>query len=265
MIAPTLTATTIRKNYGKSTPVNSVSFEVSSGSVHGLLGPNGSGKTTTLHIVTGLLDSDGGEVTISGRGIADKASRASFGFAPDDLALPTALTGREFLTFHDTLRARDDRERAKLLADALGIAADLDKLVVEYSHGMQRKLQLIAAVMHNPRLLVLDEPFRGLDPEASVTVRTLLSSFVAGGGAVLVATHDMLRAERECDTVTILSDGRTVAQGSPASLRLANEGCSSLEDVFMRVTGRDSDMARRADAVATAFTTKTFSPRQRGT
>jgi ABC-2 type transport system ATP-binding protein len=253
MTATTLQVAALHKQYGRRVTVDAVSFDVHCGTIHGLLGPNGSGKTTTLHIVTGLIEADDGQVTIAGISIADKESRRAFGFAPDDLPLPTVLSGREFLVLNDSLRGRDDRGRAALLADALDLEAELDKLIAEYSHGMQRKLQLIAAIMHNPRLVILDEPFRGLDPEASATVRALLNSFVEGGGAVLVATHDMLRAERDCHSVSVLSGGKVVAQGSPASLMRAHEGCASLEEVFMRVTGRDIDLEHKANNVRSAF------------
>jgi len=248
-----LSAQALTKKYGARAALRDVALAIEAGRIHGLLGPNGSGKTTALHIITGLIPADRGAVRIGGIDVGDTASRRALGFAPDDLPLPAALTGREYLRLHDALRGRDDASRADVLADALGIADDLSKPVGDYSHGMQRKLQLVAAVMHEPRLLVLDEPFRGLDPDAAAIVRSLLLSYARGGRGVLVATHDMLRAERDCDAVTILDHGSVAAFGTPEGLIAAYEGCVTLEDVFLRATGRLGDAARRAERVDSVF------------
>lgn len=247
-----LSAEALSKRYGARTVLDDVSIEVRRGRIHGLLGPNGSGKTTALHIVTGLIRPDRGRVRVLGIDGQDKASREEVGFAPDDLPLPGALTGREFLLFHDALRGRDDSARAAVLTEMLGISGDLDTPVAEYSHGMQRKLQLVAAVMHEPAVLILDEPFRGLDPDAARGVRRLLLAYADGGRAVLVATHDMLRAERDCDEVTILDHGAVVAAGAADRL-MAEASCGSLEDVFLHVTGRADDADARADRIAAVF------------
>ncbi|VXB82927.1 ABC-2 type transport system ATP-binding protein [Microbacterium sp. 8M] len=248
-----LRAEALSKRYGARTVLDDVSIEVRRGRIHGLLGPNGSGKTTALHIVTGLVRPDRGRVRVLGIDVQDKASREEVGFAPDDLPLPGTLTGREFLLFHDALRRRDDSARAATLTEMLGISGDLDAPVAEYSHGMQRKLQLVAAVMHEPAILILDEPFRGLDPDAALGVRRLLLAYAGGGRAVLVATHDMLRAERDCDEVTILDHGAVVAAGAPGRLISEASSCASLEDVFLRVTGRADDAEVRADRLAAVF------------
>ncbi len=253
---PILDVRGIGKSYRKTPVLVDFSLAIAPGEIHGLLGPNGSGKTTCLHVITGLIGADSGSVLIAGISVADKRSRHGFGFAPDDLPLPEALTGRELLAFHDALRGRDDRRRAAEFAGLLGLDDALDRPVAEYSHGMQRKIQLIAATMHDPDLLILDEPFRGLDPEAAATLRTLISAFAASGRAVLIATHDMLRAERDCDRVTILSTGRTVATGSPHRLISAHPGAATLENVFMSATGRAETATHRAAAMSVAFRQK---------
>lgn len=253
---PILDVQGIGKSYRKTPVLVDFSLAIAPGEIHGLLGPNGSGKTTCLHVITGLIGADSGSVLIAGISVADKRSRHGFGFAPDDLPLPEALTGRELLAFHDALRGRDDRRRAAEFAGLLGLDDALDRPVAEYSHGMQRKIQLIAATMHDPDLLILDEPFRGLDPEAAATLRTLISAFAASGRAVLIATHDMLRAERDCDRVTILSTGRTVATGSPHRLISAHPGAATLENVFMSATGRAETATHRAAAMSVAFRQK---------
>lgn len=242
-MTPTLTAAELRKSYGGTTVLDGFEIELQRGAIHGLLGPNGSGKTTCLHILTGLLDADDGWVEVDGAPITSKSSRAAIGFAPDDLPLPASMTGREYLRFHDAMRRRTDAEAAAVLASAFGLEHALDQQLVQYSHGMRRKIQLVAAVMHGPELLVLDEPFRGLDPDASESLRALLHAFAGSGRAVLIATHDMLRAERDCSAVTILHEGRIVATGAVAELV---DHTSTLEDVFLQSTGLD----RRRGAVA---------------
>ncbi|MDQ4502776.1 ABC transporter ATP-binding protein [Sinomonas sp. ASV322] len=239
----TLDAAGVGKRYGKRAALSGFDLQLEAGKIYGLLRPNGSGKTTGLHILTGLLAPDEGTVEILGIPVEDKASRRLYGFAPDDLPLPGALTGREYLAFHDAMHRRRDQDRSHELADILGLSGDLDKQVGHFSHGMKRKLQVVAALSHSPELVVLDEPFRGLDPDASAALRQILSSFAASGRSVLIATHDMLRAERDCDEVTILSEGRTVGRGSPQGLLAAHPECSSLEEVFMSITG-----LRRASA-----------------
>jgi ABC-2 type transport system ATP-binding protein len=248
-----LDAHALTKRYRRTTVLRDVSIEIEAGAIHGLLGPNGAGKTTCLHLVTGLLEADGGGVLIGGADVAVPASRRLFGFAPDDLPLPGALTGREYLALHDALRERDDRARAAELADLLRIADALDRPVGDYSHGMRRKLQLVAAVMHDPLLLVLDEPFRGLDPESAVALRALVIAFARAGRAVLIATHDLLRAERDCTAVTILDHGSVVASGSPARLLADHPHARTLDDVFLAVTGRAAEAEHRLARLDAVF------------
>lgn len=241
------------KDYGTVQAVRDISFELVPGEVFGLLGPNGSGKTTTLHILTGLLEASRGGVEVNGVPIGHKESRQWIGFAPDDLPLPLSLTGTEYLDLHHRLRKRDDRDVAARLADVLGLTTALERSIIGYSHGTKRKLQLIAAVMHSPELLVLDEPFRGLDPEAAAVLRDLLAMFAGAGGSVLIATHDMLRAERDCDRVMILHNGQQAALGSPSGLREAYGGLASLEAVFLQATKLDEFQAERREQLQAAL------------
>ncbi|WP_164842382.1 ABC transporter ATP-binding protein [Actinoplanes solisilvae] len=247
---PVLAVSGLTKRYGHRTALDEVSFALTRGEVHGVLGPNGSGKTTCLHLVTGLLAPDAGEVLLNGVPVQDKKSRDFLGMAPDDLPMPASLTGQEYLDFHDRLRGRDDSVTAADLAWAFGLAEDLGRQIAEYSHGMKRKLQVIAAVMHFPDLLILDEPFRGLDPDAAVTLRKLITSYAGHGGAVLIATHDMLRAQRDCDRVTILHAGAVVAEGSPAQLQ-HRYSVDTLEEAFLVTTGLEAQQAERAQVLDT--------------
>lgn len=262
--APILRAHAVTKRYRDTTVLDGFSVEVRAGEVHGLLGPNGSGKSTALHVIAGLIPADDGVVMIEGVPVDRKQSRRHLGFAPDDLPLPTTLTGAEYLDFHAAMRRVDDHGRRDRLVSALAMEASLNRPVGEYSHGMKRKIQLIAATVHGPELVILDEPFRGLDPDAGAVLRHLVREIASSGRAVLMATHDMLRAERDCDTVTILHAGVTVAQGGPGGL-MAEARSDSLESVFMERTGLSAANARRIDDVRAAFASTTpVGHRERG-
>lgn len=211
---PVLEVTEITKAFGRRLALSNFSLSLSPGSVHGLLGSNGSGKSTALHVITGIIDADKGVVLHEGEPVSRAAARRRFGLAPDDLPLPQSLTGREYLRLHDSLRRRDDSARAQEFAHVLDLRWALNQPISSYSHGMKRKVQLICALMHSPSLLILDEPFRGLDPDTSEVLQTCITLFTARGGAVLMATHDLLRAEAHCAAVTMLHSGKTVVQGS---------------------------------------------------
>jgi ABC-2 type transport system ATP-binding protein len=237
---------------GTRTVLQPVDLRVRAGRPHALLGPNGAGKTTTLNILVGLLTPSAGRVRVDGIDVREPAGRALIGYAPDDLPLPGALTGHEYLRLHDHLRRRDDRERADALCALLGIRDSLERQIVEYSHGMRRKLQFIAAVMHDPLVLVLDEPYRGLDPRAAAFVRRYLEGFVAAGRGLLVATHDLARAERDSGWVWLIDDGSVVAEGTPAHVRAL--GCAhDLEGAFASLTHGEFDPQTEALLLAAAL------------
>jgi ABC-2 type transport system ATP-binding protein len=244
---------------GTRTVLQPVDLRVRVGRPHALLGPNGAGKTTTLHILVGLLSPTAGRVTVDGIDVREPAARSLVGYAPDDLPLPGALTGREYLRLHDRLRHRDDRERADALCALLGIRGSLDRQVVEYSHGMRRKLQFVAAVMHDPLVLVLDEPYRGLDPRAAAFVRRYLDGFVSAGRALLVATHDLARAERDSGWVWLIDDGTIVAEGSPAHVRALGRA-RDLDGAFATLTHSEFDPQTEAALLATALPDAVIDP-----
>ncbi|BEP13399.1 ABC transporter ATP-binding protein [Acidothermaceae bacterium B102] len=247
-----LSVTGLVKSYGRFEAVRGVDLCVPAGNVVGLLGPNGSGKSSILHCVTGVLAPTRGRLEIAGHPHSSAAAKRALGFVPDDLALPTNLTGAEFLDLVRRLQPAADLDLLAELVDLLGLGEALGKLVSEYSHGMKRKLQMAAALSHSPALLILDEPFRGLDPEAHVVLRSLLEFFIAAGGAALVATHDLASAQGYCDSTFIVSAGDIVASGAPDEL-VARFGRQSLEEVFLVATGleeRTRDVRRRvADIV----------------
>jgi ABC-2 type transport system ATP-binding protein len=231
----------LTKRYGSKNAVQRVSFGVASGEIVGLLGPNGSGKSTTLHCLTGILEPTSGDILIDGFPHSEPSAKDAFGFLPDDLPLPESLRASEVMTLHRRLRPNFDAELAAYLIELLGLAEHMQGRVGQYSHGMKRKLQLALALAHGPRLLILDEPLRGLDPEAAIILDTIMRTFTAQGGAVLVATHDLLAAQHYCERVVILAGGEMVAAGEPAQL-IADRGVRSLEQVFVEVTGLQAKM-----------------------
>ncbi|MCS0500202.1 ABC transporter ATP-binding protein [Protaetiibacter mangrovi] len=245
-----LDAERISLTRGSRRVLQPVDLRVRAGRSHALLGPNGAGKTTTLGILTGLLPPTTGRVEVDGLDLREPAARALVGYAPDDLPLPAALTGAEYLTLHDRLRRRDDRARAAELCALLGIRDSLARQISEYSHGMRRKLQFVAAVVHDPLVLILDEPYRGLDPRAAAFVRRYLDGFTASGRAVVVATHDLSRAERDSAWVWLIDAGAVVAQGTPDAVR-RQAGADDLEAAFAHLTGGAIDHEAEQRLLAT--------------
>lgn len=236
----------ISKRYRRDVALLDLDLEIRAGEIHGLLGSNGSGKTTALHIITGIIPADRGTVHHLGIPLTEPASRLQFGFAPDDLAVPLGLTGTEFLQLHDSFRSRADFSRAEEYAEVFDVHDALSRPMAAYSHGMKRKLQLVAALMHEPSLLILDEPFRGLDPQTSAVLEDAITFFTTTGGSVLMATHDLLRAEHHCHSLTMLHRGSTVARGVPKNL-VHEHG--SLHACFTNSTGTQAEAQRRRDAL----------------
>jgi ABC-2 type transport system ATP-binding protein len=228
------------KRYGSTTAVENVDLEVRAGSFYGIVGPNGAGKTTTLSIATGLLRPDAGTVTILGTDVwspteAPKAKR-SLGVLPDRLRLFDRLTGAQFLYYAGTLRGLDGptaRKRSADLADAFGLNDALGRLVSDYSVGMTKKVALAAAIIHSPRVLILDEPFESVDPVSAATVTEILQRYVRGGGTVLLSSHSMDLVERICDNVAVIVDGHVLASGTVDEVR---EG-RSLQERFIELAG----------------------------
>jgi ABC-2 type transport system ATP-binding protein len=228
----------LAKRFGFTWAVAGIDLEVPRGSFAGLLGPNGAGKTTTLSMVTGLLRPDAGAVEVDGRDVwRDPVDvKARIGVLPEGLRLFERLSGRELLAYNGRLRRLppgDVDQRSSELLDLLGLTADADKLVVDYSTGMRKKIGLAAALLHNPSVLFLDEPFEGVDPVSANTIREVLVRYTASGATVVFSSHVMELVERLCDWVTVMTAGRIVAQGTTASVR----GDRSLNDAFIDLVG----------------------------
>ncbi|MET4051417.1 ABC-2 type transport system ATP-binding protein [Frigoribacterium sp. PvP054] len=228
----------LMKRYGGTVAVENVDLEVRAGSFYGIVGPNGAGKTTTLSIVTGLLRPDAGTVTVLGADVwrDPAAAKRSLGVLPDRLRLFDRLTGAQLLYYSATLRGLDGvtaRKRSSDLATAFGLHDALGRLVSDYSVGMTKKIALAAAIIHSPRVLVLDEPFESVDPVSAATVTDVLQRYVAGGGTVLLSSHSMDLVERICDSVAVIVDGHVLASGTVDEVRAGR----SLEQRFVELAG----------------------------
>ncbi len=236
--APALQLSGLYKRFGGPWVVDGVSLSVQPGSFFGLVGPNGAGKTTTLSMAVGLLRPDAGQAEIFGADVWADPLRAKtiVGVLPDGLALPERLTGRELLTYTGLLRGMPPAtvaERTQELLAVLELVGAENTLVVDYSAGMRKKIGLATALLHAPKLLVLDEPFEAVDPVSASTIRTILQRFVNGGGSVVLSSHVMALVENLCDHLAVIDKGRVVATGSVAEVR----GDGSLEEAFVRLVG----------------------------
>ena len=242
-ILPLIETRNLVKRYGDKVAVNDVSFDVHGGEIFGFLGPNGAGKTTTIKIIVGLLQPTSGSVKVAGFDVQKEPmqAKASSGYVPDTPNLYAKLTGRELLRFvgdlYDLDRAQGTRRIDELLR-VLDLSEAADATVDSYSHGMQQKASLAAALMHDPRVLVLDEPTVGLDPKSARLIKDILRQMADRGAAVFLSTHILEIAERMCDRIGIINKGALVASGTMAELReLGKSGETSLEDIFLGLTG----------------------------
>ena len=226
------------KRFDTTVAVAGLDLDVPAGSFYGLLGPNGAGKTTTLSMAVGLLRPDAGQARILGNDVWADPVRAKqlLGVLPDGVRMFDRLSGAELLAYHGLLRGMDPAtvdQRSRELLDVLELGAGNSTLVVDYSAGMKKKIGLACALLHAPRLLVLDEPFEAVDPVSAALIRDILQRYVAGGGTVVFSSHVMAVVERLCSHVAIMAEGSVRMQGTLASVR----GDRSLEDVFVDVVG----------------------------
>lgn len=232
----------LTKRYGEFTAVDAIDLRISAGEIFGLLGPNGAGKTTTLRMIAGILEPDGGSVQIAGHDLVREplAARRVLGFVPDRPFVYEKLTGAELLRFAAGLFGLEGEEVERRIDELLGLW-DLmpwrDQLVESYSHGMRQKLIISSALVHQPDVLVIDEPMVGLDPRSARLLKDLLRSYADGGGTVLLSTHTLELAEILCDRLAVIDHGRVVAGGTMADLRrAASTEEAGLEEVFLKIT-----------------------------
>jgi ABC-2 type transport system ATP-binding protein len=241
----------LRKEYGTCVAVHDLDLTIEPGEIFAFLGPNGAGKTTTIRMIMGILEPTAGTVALGGHDLATapEAAKAITGYVPDQPALYEKLTAAEFLRFVGGLYGleRDDAEdRAADLLEEFALTDRAHELIETYSHGMKQRLTFAAALIHRPRILVLDEPMVGLDPQGALELRQLLTGLAAGGVTVFLSTHSLGVAEALADRIGILDAGRLVALGSLEELQLRAASRpetaprdASLESVFLRLTGTE--------------------------
>ncbi|MDF2497756.1 ABC transporter ATP-binding protein [Arthrobacter koreensis] len=236
--APALAIRGLAKRFGQKIAVNGINLDVPAGSFYGLVGPNGAGKTTALSMATGLMRPDYGKVWVHGVDVWEKPLEAKrlMGVLPDGVRLFDRLTGEQLVTYAGLLRGMERETVAERTADllkALDLAADAGTLVVDYSAGMTKKIALASALIHAPRLLVLDEPFEAVDPVSAANIRDILADYVSSGGTVIVSSHVMDLVQRMCDHVAVVAAGNVLAAGTVDEVR----GGQSLEDTFVNLVG----------------------------
>ncbi|HSW58203.1 MAG TPA: ABC transporter ATP-binding protein [Dehalococcoidales bacterium] len=246
-MAETLSSTILEiknlsKSYGKFQAVKNISLEVYRGEVFGFLGPNGAGKTTTIKCCSGLLRPTTGSIAVNGHNIVSEAPQAKtlIGYVPDNPFLYDKLTGREFAVFLGRMYRVEDRvlnQRLDSFARLLEIHDSLDQLIQGYSRGMRQKIAIIASLLHQPHLLMLDEPTANLDPKSARAVKDIMVSTKKQGGTVFLSTHVMEIAEVLCDRVAIINKGEIAAIGNVEELRRIKQG-KTLEDIFLEITDR---------------------------
>jgi len=255
MVVPAIATEALTRRFGELVAVQDVDLQVAPGQFFGFLGPNGAGKSTTIKMLTGLLAPSSGRIRILGLDFQDNPVevKRQIGVVPEGMALFGRLTGAEYLNFVGRMYSLDRdtaAKRAGELLDFMQLADQPKKLVTDYSHGMQKKLALAAAVIHGPKVLFLDEPFEGVDAVAAGTLKSMLQSMIARGATIFLTSHVLEIVERLCSHVAIIQRGRLVAQGSLDELRstgieahVGEEGAPAqvekltLEQIFLRAVG----------------------------
>ncbi|RXS95771.1 ABC transporter ATP-binding protein [Silvibacterium dinghuense] len=253
MGTPALATYGLTRRFGDFTAVDDLSFSVAPGQFFGFLGPNGAGKSTTIKMLTGLLEPTAGRIEILGQAFTAGSLdiKRQIGVVPEGMALLGRLTASEYLRFVGRMYGLDKEttaRRTEELLEFMSLASEPKKLVTDFSHGMQKKLALAAAVMHGPKVLFLDEPFEGVDAVAAGTLKTMLQGMIQHGATIFLTSHVLEIVERLCSHVAIIAKGRLVANGSLEELRAgvasqlpgeAGEQRLTLEEIFLNAVGAD--------------------------
>ena len=226
----------LTKTYGEKRAVDDLSLHIAPGEVYGFIGHNGAGKTTTLKAVVGILQFDSGEITVGGKNTRTDplGCKRILAYIPDNPDLYDYMSGEKYLNFIADVfgvGAAERRERIRQYADAFELTGDLAQPIASYSHGMKQKLAIIAAWLHAPRLVIMDEPFVGLDPKAAHILKGMMRALCDGGGAIFFSTHVLEVAEKLCDKVAIIKGGRLIRSGTMEEVK----GDDSLEAVFLEL------------------------------
>lgn len=228
----------LTKKYGEKTAVDALSLHIAPGEVYGFIGHNGAGKTTTLKCVVGILRPDAGKITIDGISLAEDPleCKRRIAYIPDNPDLYEYMSGMRYLNFVADVFCVDAKTRAERIAKyaaVFGMEKDLSEAIAAYSHGMKQKLSVIAAWMHAPRLIIMDEPFVGLDPKAAHELKQMMRAHCDAGGAIFFSTHVLEVAEKLCDKVAIIKEGKLIRSGTMEQVK----GDDSLEEVFLELEG----------------------------
>ena len=235
-----LTIQHLTKRYGEKKAVDDLSLHIAPGEIYGFIGHNGAGKTTTLKSVVGILQFDEGEITIDGHSVkADPLTcKRELAYIPDNPDLYDFMTGIKYLNFVADIfgvGAAERQARIRRYADAFELTDDLAQPIAAYSHGMKQKLAIIAAWLHQPKLIIMDEPFVGLDPKASHLLKGMMREVCDQGGAIFFSTHVLEVAEKLCDKVAIIKGGKLIRSGTMEKVK----GDDSLEEVFLELEGEE--------------------------
>ncbi len=228
----------LTKAYGDKKAVDDLSLHIKSGEIYGFIGHNGAGKTTTLKSVAGILRFDSGEIYIDGKSVKTEpiACKSVTAYIPDNPDLYEFMSGIKYLNFiADIFKVTADERREKInkYAEMFELTKDLAEPIVSYSHGMKQKLAIISAWLHSPKLVIMDEPFVGLDPKAAHLLKGMMRELCDNGGAIFFSTHVLEVAEKLCDKVAIIKDGRLIRSGTMDEVK----GDDSLEQVFLELEG----------------------------
>ena len=226
----------LTKIYGEKKAVDNLTLHIQPGEIYGFIGHNGAGKTTTIKSCCGILQFDEGEILIDGISVKDDpiACKKQLAYIPDNPDLYEFMSGMQFLNFIADIfevSAVDRASRIKRYADLLGLTDDLGQSIASYSHGMKQKLAIISALIHEPKLIIMDEPFVGLDPKASHQLKQLMREICDNGGAIFFSTHVLEVAEKLCDKIAIIKGGKLIKAGDTEEVK----GDSSLESVFLEL------------------------------
>lgn len=228
----------LTKTYGEKKAVDDLNLHINPGEIYGFIGHNGAGKTTTLKSVVGILQFDEGEILIDGKSVrtAPLDCKRGIAYIPDNPDLYDYMSGIKYLNFIADVfgvSAADRKERIRKYSELFELTADLAQPIAAYSHGMKQKLAIIAAWLHSPKLIIMDEPFVGLDPKASHLLKRMMREVCDGGGAIFFSTHVLEVAEKLCDKVAIIKGGKLVRSGTMEEVK----GDDSLEEVFLELEG----------------------------
>ena len=226
----------LTKTYGEKKAVDDLSLHIRAGEIYGFIGHNGAGKTTTLKAVAGILQFDAGEIIVNGKSIRTQPldCKRDMAYIPDNPDLYEYMTGIKYLNFIADIfgvDAQTRQERIRKYADLFELTADLAQPIAAYSHGMKQKLAIISAWLHDPKLIIMDEPFVGLDPKAAHTLKGMMRELCDAGGAIFFSTHVLEVAEKLCDKVAIIKGGKLIRSGTMEELKCED----SLEEVFLEL------------------------------